>query len=61
MILCINLVLPNEVSTLNVAGNFQQNNLGRGGLGNDRVIVNSQNPQMVNNANFATPPDGTEE
>jgi extracellular elastinolytic metalloproteinase len=55
------LVLPNEVSTLNVAGNFQQNNLGRGGLGNDRVIVNSQNPQMVNNANFATPPDGTEE
>jgi extracellular elastinolytic metalloproteinase len=39
-----------------VSGNFQQNNNGRGGLGNDRVVVSSQSNLGVNNANFATPP-----
>lgn len=41
------------------AGNFQANNFGRGGRGNDFVILNAQDGSGVNNANFATPPDGT--
>jgi extracellular elastinolytic metalloproteinase len=41
-----------------LAGNFQQNNRGRKGLGNDRVIVKSQSTFGTNNANFQTPPDG---
>lgn len=44
-----------------VAGNFQSNNLGRGGLGNDDVIALAQSGAagpIGNNANFATPPDG---
>lgn len=40
------------------AGNFQQNNNGKGGQGNDFVILNSQDGSGTNNANFATPPDG---
>ncbi|KAJ1980020.1 hypothetical protein H4R34_002615 [Dimargaris verticillata] len=40
------------------AGNFQQNNFERGGLGNDAVIANAQDGSGYNNANFATPPDG---
>ncbi|KAG0207328.1 Fungalysin/Thermolysin Extracellular metalloproteinase 5 [Mortierella sp. GBA30] len=40
------------------SGNFQQNNFGRGGLGNDAVIANAQDGSGYNNANFATPPDG---
>jgi subtilisin-like proprotein convertase family protein len=40
------------------SGNFQQTNLGRGGLGNDRVNADAQNPGNCN-ANFATPVDGT--
>ncbi|KAG0329861.1 Fungalysin/Thermolysin Extracellular metalloproteinase 5 [Dissophora globulifera] len=39
-------------------GNFQENNFGRGGLGNDAVIANAQDGSGFNNANFATPPDG---
>jgi len=39
------------------AGNFQLNNFGRGGLGNDRVLAGAQ--AVTNNAFFATPPDGT--
>jgi extracellular elastinolytic metalloproteinase len=41
-----------------VSGNFQENNLGKGGLGGDAVQANSQDGAGVNNANFATPPDG---
>jgi len=41
-----------------VSGNFQENNLGRGGLQNDAVQANSQDGSGVNNANFATPADG---
>lgn len=40
-------------------GNFQNNNQGRGGAGNDYVIADAQDAGGVNNANFATPPDGT--
>lgn len=40
------------------AGNFQQNNNGKGGAGGDFVILNSQDGSGTNNANFASPPDG---
>ena len=42
-----------------VAGNFQTSNQGRGGLGNDYVIADAQDAGGTNNANFATPPDGS--
>ncbi|KAH8827182.1 Fungalysin metallopeptidase-domain-containing protein [Flagelloscypha sp. PMI_526] len=41
------------------AGNFQQYNFGRGGKENDAVIANAQDGSGYNNANFMTPPDGT--
>lgn len=40
------------------SGNFQENNYGNGGLGNDSVQADAQDGSGVNNANFATPPDG---
>lgn len=47
------------------AGNFQVNNYGQGGVGNDQVLADVQdeaglpgNPFNRDNANFATPPDG---
>ncbi|KAJ8495564.1 hypothetical protein ONZ45_g12819 [Pleurotus djamor] len=40
------------------AFNFQVNNFGKGGLGNDRITVAVQNTAGTNNADFATPPDG---
>ncbi len=40
------------------AGNFQGNNFGRGGLGNDYVQAEAQDYSGTDNANFATPPDG---
>jgi hypothetical protein len=40
------------------AGNFQTNNFGRGGVGNDSVRAESQDGSGTNNANFGTPPDG---
>lgn len=40
-------------------GNFQQNNYGRGGLGNDWVNADAQDGSGTNNANFGTPPDGS--
>jgi extracellular elastinolytic metalloproteinase len=39
-------------------GNFQVNNYGRGGAGNDSVRAEAQDGAGVNNANFGTPPDG---
>lgn len=42
-----------------VAGNFQVNNYGRGGTGNDRVNAEAQDGGGNNNANFATPADGS--
>ena len=40
------------------AGNFQENNFGKGGVGNDAVQANAQDGAGYNGANFATPPDG---
>ena len=39
--------------------NFQVNNFGKGGVGNDAVNAEAQDGGGTNNANFATPPDGT--
>ena len=40
------------------AGNFQVNNYGHLGLGNDDVRAEAQDGFSLNNANFGTPPDG---
>lgn len=40
------------------ARNFQQDNFGRGALGNDRVSSEGQDSSGTNNANFSTPADG---
>jgi extracellular elastinolytic metalloproteinase len=42
-----------------VGGNFQVSNLGNPGLGNDAVRAEAQDGGGTNNANFATPPDGS--
>jgi len=41
------------------AGNFQQNNFGKGGSGNDSVLAEAQDGSGTNNANFSTPADGS--
>jgi len=41
------------------AGNFQVYNFGRGGAGGDSVYAEAQEGRTDNNANFATPPDGS--
>ncbi|HYP52104.1 MAG TPA: M36 family metallopeptidase, partial [Pyrinomonadaceae bacterium] len=41
------------------ARNFQTNNYGRGGTGNDSVRAEAQDGSGTHNANFATPPDGS--
>ena len=40
------------------ARNFQQNNFGKGGIGNDFVLAEAQDSEDINNANFTTPSDG---
>src|SRR6185436_15863593 len=40
------------------AGNFQMDNFGRGGEGNDAVLAEAQNVDMVNAASMSIPPDG---
>ena len=40
------------------SGNFQRNNLGRGGFGFDFVFADAQDGSGSNNANFSTPTDG---
>ena len=40
------------------AGNFQENNYGRGGAGSDYVYAEAQDGGGTNNANFGTPADG---
>lgn len=40
------------------AGNFQQNNFGKGGEDDDAVLAHSQDPVGTNNAFFSSPPDG---
>ncbi|HEY9240198.1 MAG TPA: M36 family metallopeptidase, partial [Burkholderiaceae bacterium] len=41
------------------AGNFQINNFGKGGSGNDPVNAEAQDGSGTDNANFATPADGS--
>jgi hypothetical protein len=41
------------------SGNFQTNNQGRGGTGNDAVLAEAQDGSGSNNANFSTPVDGS--
>ncbi len=41
------------------SGNFQENNYGNGGAGSDSVNAEAQDGGGTNNANFATPPDGS--
>lgn len=41
------------------SGNFQENNYGRGGISGDYVRAEAQDGSGTNNANFATPPDGS--
>ena len=40
-------------------GNFQNDNFGRGGAGGDSVYAEAQDGSGTNNANFATPGDGS--
>ena len=40
------------------AGNFQQDDFGRGGVGGDPVEADAQDGGGINNAHFSTPPDG---
>ncbi|HJR07485.1 MAG TPA: M36 family metallopeptidase [Pyrinomonadaceae bacterium] len=48
-----------ELGFTEAARNFQQNNFGRGGAGGDPVHAHVQDVPGTNNANFATPPDGS--
>jgi hypothetical protein len=41
------------------SGNFQKNNYGNPGNGNDFVVADAQDGSGMNNANFGTPPDGS--
>jgi uncharacterized repeat protein (TIGR01451 family) len=40
------------------AGNYQNDNFGRGGLGNDAILADAQDGSGVNNANFTPARDG---
>ena len=42
------------------ARNFQNDNFGRGGLGNDKIKAEGQDYSGTSNANFSTPPDGSQ-
>lgn len=54
-----------ELGFTEVAGNFQSNNFGRGGIGGDPVEAEGQegfntgNTYYLDNASFSTPPDGS--
>ncbi|HKQ76116.1 MAG TPA: M36 family metallopeptidase [Blastocatellia bacterium] len=48
-----------ELGFTEAARNFQNDNFGRGGVGNDRVLAQAQDFSGTSNANFLTPPDGT--
>lgn len=47
-----------ELGFTEAAGNFQSDNFGRGGQGNDAVQADAQDGSGTDNANFSTPPDG---
>lgn len=42
-----------------LSGNFQENNYGNGGASSDYVRAEAQDGSGTNNANFGTPPDGS--
>ncbi|RKP36809.1 peptidase M36, partial [Dimargaris cristalligena] len=42
-----------------VAGNFQDDNFGRGGREEDSLVAYGQGTSSINNAYFSTPPDGS--
>jgi hypothetical protein len=48
-----------ELGFTEAAGNFQNNNFGRGGLGSDAIQADAQDGSGYDNANFSTPPDGS--
>lgn len=49
-----------ELGFTETAGNFQTNNFGRGGLGNDAIQADAQDGSGTDNAQFSTPPgDGS--
>ncbi len=48
-----------ELGFTETAGNFQSNNFGRGGFGNDALQADAQDYPGFNNANFTTFADGT--
>ncbi|MBX7209167.1 MAG: M36 family metallopeptidase [Verrucomicrobiaceae bacterium] len=48
-----------ELGFTESAGNFQTDNFGRGGLGNDAVQADAQDGSGTDNANFSTPADGS--
>ncbi len=50
--------IPYQYGFDEVAGNFQNENSGRGGLGGDYVIADAQDGGGTSNANFATDADG---
>jgi hypothetical protein len=48
-----------ELGFTEAAGNFQGNNFGKGGNGNDAVQADAQDGSGTDNANFSTPTDGS--
>ena len=48
-----------EMGFTESSGNFQVNNFGRGGLGNDPIQADAMDGSGTNNANFSTPADGS--
>ncbi len=48
-----------ELGFTEASGNFQNNNFGRGGAGNDAVQADTQDGSGTDNADFSTPPDGS--
>src|SRR5262249_35027506 len=48
-----------EIGFTEAAGNFQNNNFGRGGAGNDAVQADAQDGSGSDNANFTPTPDGS--
>ncbi|MFP5247784.1 MAG: M36 family metallopeptidase, partial [Thermoanaerobaculia bacterium] len=47
-----------ELGFTEAAGNYQEDNFGRGGVGGDRIIAEAQDFALVNNAAFFAAPDG---
>lgn len=54
----LTFVLPVRYGFTEKTFNFQSNNFGKGGKGNDRITVSVQDKAGMDNADFSTPPDG---